>query len=960
MIKTKLKLIVMLAAMSIITVGGGNTFTAYGDNISGKEAVIVNQEDVEEESVEEIKNYGATAPLLVSCNIIGEIKAGNTVKVPVYLYGVRNKGDIEYCDIKLKYNTNVFEDVTIEAGELCSLKECLRSKVDEKNQKIVISFLGYDSEGNEEPLERDGILANITLKVKDDYDGTEPTEITAYDDIMYMNSSESDYKGYLAKSNFPLPASVKVSVEEDGNPECINPSFLITNTSGKPLDLKYIVIEYYYTSEAKGVDDIFECTYAGTIDGEIQDLTSKVRGSKYNYSYSGAYDNTDSAMHLSLSGGKLEDGQSMVIKTKITKKDNKSYYKHSNDYSYRNPSGVCVYIDDTPVFGISPSDYYVGRVTVYGEANSGYEWRSSIKDESIAEIIKKPYIADEITGELVSSKEPNEFIIKGLKKGSTEVTFNYVDPVKGEIVKKQTYSVKVDANLKVTVTEKEEEVPLKNKDLLLQVEENDNTPSNQINPKISLKNNSEKELDLTNVKLKYYYTSDGDQEEAFDCYYAGTTNGTYQNLTSNLEGKIIKLADNEKIENADKCLEITFNGGTLEANQEMSMNVNLHKSDWSSYDRTNDYSYNNADNICVFLNDELVPGLNPQEPEQEGTGEEEKPPVENPDNKEEDKPQVTEPEKSEEEKPEIPDEDKEAANNVTLDVITKGQLRANGNADVEIKMSDLKKSIQGYTLQLLYDEDLYEYVDTTAGDITPNSKKTFSTNCVNGKVCLMFAPFTQESPETIDKDGVLATIHFKVKKNGSDSEFENALKLVDNKDKCLFYAVDESELNINSNFSIAPDMVDKEKAKNINLDISAYGNAEIGEDVNVEINVSEVRKPIEGFTLQLQYDEDLYEYEKTVLGINIINNEKLFSVKNKDGKVCLFFAYDPENPDTAINKDFTLANIHFRIKKRANYDDFEKAIQLVEDKDKCFFCADDRSELNINYKFVNNVYERCY
>ena len=55
-----------------------------------------------------------------------------------------------------------------------------------------------------------------------------------------------------------------------------------------------------------------------------------------------------------------------------------------------------------------------------------------------------------------------------------------------------------------------------------------------------------------------------------------------------------------------------------------------------------------------------------------------------------------------------------------------------------------------------------------------------------------------------------------------------------------------------------------------------------------------------------------------------------------------------------------MANIHFRIKKRANYDDFDKAIQLVEDKDKCFFCADDGSELNINYKFENNVYERCH
>lgn len=433
----------------------------------------------------------------------------------------------------------------------------------------------------------------------------------------------------------------------------------------------------------------------------------------------------------------------------------------------------------------------------YQDYNYKLEYESS--DNSVVAIWREYYGCD--------GKEGILWRIEPLKAGKTEVKLKYVNEKEDKVEETKTYIINVGSDLNAKVTEKKEEiVPVKNNDLVLNVEENDNTPSNQINPKISLKNNSEKELDITNVKLKYYYTSDGDQDEAFDCYYAGTTNGTYKNLTSNLEGKILKLADNEKIENADKCLEITFNGGTLEANQEMSMNVNLHKSDWTSYDRTNDYSFNDADKICGFLNDELVSGLNPQELEQEGTGEEEKLPVENSDNKEEDKPQVTDPEKPEEEKSGISDEDREAANNVTLDIITKGQLRSNGNADVEIK-------------------------------------------------------------------------------------------------------------------------------------------------------VSEVRKPIEGFTLQLQYDEDLYEYEKTVLGIN---NEKLFSVKNKDGKVCLFFAYDPQNPDTAINKDFTLANIHFRIKKRANYYDFENAIQLVDDRDKCFFCADDGSELNINYKFENNVYELCY
>lgn len=241
MIKTKL--IVMLAAIAIISAGAGSTFTSYADNITD-ETEVINVED-EEESIEETENYGATAPLLIGCNITGEIKAGNIVTVPVYLDGTTRQGDLDSCCIKLKYNTDVFEVVNIEAGELCNSEECLNSKVDKEN--INLDFISFDAEGFPEPLERDGVLANIKLKVKDDYDGTQPIKITA-DEITYINSMGQAYKGSMGNSHFQLPASVKVSLEEDSEPGCINPSFIITNTTGREINLEGMVIEYYYTS----------------------------------------------------------------------------------------------------------------------------------------------------------------------------------------------------------------------------------------------------------------------------------------------------------------------------------------------------------------------------------------------------------------------------------------------------------------------------------------------------------------------------------------------------------------------------------------------------------------------------------------------------------------------------------------------------------------------------------------
>lgn len=135
--------------------------------------------------------------------------------------------------------------------------------------------------------------------------------------------------------------------------------------------------------------------------------------------------------------------------------------------------------------------------------------------------------------------------------------------------------------------------------------------TNAVKPVFKVTNTSSAPLDLTTLKLKYYYTSDGEEAQSFNCYYAGTTNGTYKALTQNVAGEIKKLSPAGN--NADNYILVTFNGGTLDSGQTMEVQASVNKENWQNYDQSNDYSYNSSNKVTAYADNKLIWGTEPGE-----------------------------------------------------------------------------------------------------------------------------------------------------------------------------------------------------------------------------------------------------------------------------------------------------------------------------------------------------------
>lgn len=99
-------------------------------------------------------------------------------------------------------------------------------------------------------------------------------------------------------------------------------------------------------------------------------------------------------------------------------------------------------------------DPIMGSISLHGNFSTGYVWQYAVEDKSIAELTDEEIISDDPTGERCGAGETHIWKVKGLKEGSTEVTFNYLRPWESEIDKNVTYIVNVDSNLNVTISEK--------------------------------------------------------------------------------------------------------------------------------------------------------------------------------------------------------------------------------------------------------------------------------------------------------------------------------------------------------------------------------------------------------------------------------------------------------------------------------------------------------------------------
>ncbi|MCR8657712.1 glycosyl hydrolase [Paenibacillus endoradicis] len=140
---------------------------------------------------------------------------------------------------------------------------------------------------------------------------------------------------------------------------------------------------------------------------------------------------------------------------------------------------------------------------------------------------------------------------------------------------------------------------------------NTSASTNGISPKFKIINNGTSAIQLSDVKLRYYYTIDGENAQNFWCDWSSIGGA---NVTSNF----VKLATS--VTGADYYLEIGFtsSAGSLNPGQSAEVQARFSKTNWSNYSQSNDYSFKasstqfaNNEQVTGYMNGQLVWGIEP-------------------------------------------------------------------------------------------------------------------------------------------------------------------------------------------------------------------------------------------------------------------------------------------------------------------------------------------------------------
>ncbi|MCC3378052.1 glycosyl hydrolase [Paenibacillus farraposensis] len=155
-----------------------------------------------------------------------------------------------------------------------------------------------------------------------------------------------------------------------------------------------------------------------------------------------------------------------------------------------------------------------------------------------------------------------------------------------------------DAVLTVNVVDSS--VPVPAGDLTIQAfNGNTSASTNGISPRFKVINTGDSAIKLSDVKLRYYYTIDGEKAQNFWCDWSSIG-------SANVTGKFVKLAT--RVAGADYYLEIGFtsSAGTLNPGQSAEVQARFSKTDWSNYNQADDYSFKASSS--QFADNELVTG----------------------------------------------------------------------------------------------------------------------------------------------------------------------------------------------------------------------------------------------------------------------------------------------------------------------------------------------------------------
>ena len=142
--------------------------------------------------------------------------------------------------------------------------------------------------------------------------------------------------------------------------------------------------------------------------------------------------------------------------------------------------------------------------------------------------------------------------------------------------------------------------------------EDGSATNNEIKPVLRIVNAGGTAISLSDLTLRYYFTSEGTAASGSVCYWAAVG-------CQNLQHQVSRLA--EPAEGADSVLELRFGAGAGSLAPGAStgeLKLAVHKSDWTAYNEADDHSYlagattfAAAPHVALFHESDLVWGTSP-------------------------------------------------------------------------------------------------------------------------------------------------------------------------------------------------------------------------------------------------------------------------------------------------------------------------------------------------------------
>lgn len=139
----------------------------------------------------------------------------------------------------------------------------------------------------------------------------------------------------------------------------------------------------------------------------------------------------------------------------------------------------------------------------------------------------------------------------------------------------------------------------------------DRVKINTLFPWYRIYNTSDRPINLSEIKVRYYFTSDDDRKQICVCDWANIGK-------DNIISRFVKL--DKPLTNADCYAELGFNekAGVLAPGAFAEIQTRLIKEGWTDYDQTNDYSLNKSNDYkewqkaTAYVDDKIVWGEEPK------------------------------------------------------------------------------------------------------------------------------------------------------------------------------------------------------------------------------------------------------------------------------------------------------------------------------------------------------------